>query len=77
MVWQKYYDLEPVRRLHFEGRELLGEYIEMCKQKRKLSVCEDCPIDHSPCTMKDKEHCCGCLCADCTPDNPICDEDDI
>ena len=33
MIWKKYYELEPIRRLKNEGRELLGEYVVFTEKR--------------------------------------------
>ena len=33
MMWRKYYDLEPIRRLRNEGRELIGQFIDFTEKR--------------------------------------------
>ena len=38
-MWKKYTDLEPIRRLRYEGRELLGERVLLTEKRDGENVC--------------------------------------
>lgn len=54
--WHKYYDLEPIRRLHFEGRELIGEYISITEKRDGENVSLSLITEEKPFAGKISSH---------------------